>query len=298
MISRYEVKLNNVSMASLSEKILILDVNYETPKYTRNLFQRANRNGALVGKAYKQRAAVSIVFEIHEYNISDRQTILANIIKWAKDGGDLRINDRPGQKLICVCDALPAIESVRDWTGSMTITFAAYAIPYWQNVTAQTFSAELESGTEADYDEDGGFVSTEIIPDGNAPYSFIDVTVRLPMNANPGNRIEMENSLSKDGRFVLDRTLGVVPPKQISSLIMATDDDGIFNTYMHIYVPDPAGYEDSSLGMMIKGKNDEIRLVSGKSNIVRIRYGQYRSDGNTFTPYAALVDYTVRGLWE
>lgn len=301
MISRYDVTLNGTRMAEISNKILILDVQYEPPQYARNLFQRANRNGALVGKAYKQRAAVSIVFEIHEYDIAERQRILARIIKWAKNGGDLRINDRVNQKLICICDELPAIESVRDWTSELTITFAAYAIPYWQYLGVQMETVTLASGTEADYSADEGFVSKNISPDftyqlSNAPYAFLDVEVAVPEGANPGNMIEIENNLSPDGRFTIENGSGVISPKYIASFVIATDENGLLRAYKHIYDPDTSSYEDDSKGMWNKGKNDEIRLVSGETNTVRIRYGQ-RID-NLFTPYAAQVTFKVRWLFE
>lgn len=134
MISRYEVALNDVLLSEVSENLLILDVHYTDPEITNSMVSLGNREGSFITRRRKERASVTIDFEIHEYDIAERQRVYQDIVSWAIGGGILTINDRPDMRLRCICENLPAISSVKNWTDSLSITFSAYAYPYWEDV--------------------------------------------------------------------------------------------------------------------------------------------------------------------
>ena len=164
MTSRYEVTLNDKKLSSVNKNLLILDVAYSTSES----FERsriANRDGARLSSLYREGSSVTVTFELHIYDIQKRQAALADVIAWAKDGGELKINDRKDQSLQCVCEKLPAI-SVKNWTEPLTITFSAYAFPYWEETkaTVATLSGKNVSGT--------------IKVNGNAPKAYANVTVK------------------------------------------------------------------------------------------------------------------------
>lgn len=165
MISRYSVTLNNTTLASLDSSILVLDVNYPARNTQDKTFEIAKRHGSRFYDRKFGEAYVTVSFEIHEYDISDRQEVCAKVVKWAKNGGVLEINDRPGQYLQCVCTSFPTVESARNWTDPLSITFTGYAIPFWQEKTAVT---KTLTGTD-----DGGVLN---VP-GNVDDALVECQV-------------------------------------------------------------------------------------------------------------------------
>ena len=165
MISRYEVTLNGVKLNDLHSKILVLDVNYAEPNREFGTFSPAKRDGGRMYRKYKEKASVTVSFAIREYAIAERQRICQLIGTWAMNGGELMINDRTNQKLVCECERKPAISSARDWTATLTITFTAYAVPYWQDTVPATLTL---SGTSKS--------GTLYVP-GSAPETVTEVTI-------------------------------------------------------------------------------------------------------------------------
>ena len=149
MISRYEVSLNGVDMASLNENLKILNVEYPAPEITLTKNATAGRDGARITRRYREAARVTVKFELHIYDIAQRQAACQDIARWAANGGALRINDRPDTHLNVICETLPSITSVRDWTKTLALEFAAYRFPYWEDDTETqiTLSGVNTSGT-------------------------------------------------------------------------------------------------------------------------------------------------------
>ena len=178
MTSRYAVSLNNIALSSLSNKILILDVQYSSPEMRTDTLTLAKRHGARVYRQYIAGSSVTILFEIHEYGISQRQSILDSVNNWAKNGGALETNDRTGQQLKCVCTSFPAITSVRGWTEPLSITFSAYELPFWteKNAVTLTLTGTSDSGTLlVPGNFDSALVEAEITT--NAALSSVSLTV-------------------------------------------------------------------------------------------------------------------------
>ena len=140
MISRYEATLNGVAMSSLHNDLLILDLVYSDPSPQFRTNAVAGRDGTTISSRYKEDCFVTIQFELHIYGIAARQAALASVIAWARAGGILTTNDRPGQQLSCVCTTLPTIASARNWTDPLEITFSAASLPYWESDTETTLT--------------------------------------------------------------------------------------------------------------------------------------------------------------
>ena len=144
MISRYEVSLNNLQMSEIDSSLLVLDVNYADPSYSIDSTKVGGRDGAVILNETKESANVTISFELHIYSIAERQRVCQLVNAWAKDGGVLRINDRPAQRLHCKCSRLASVASAKNWTDPLTIVFSGFQPPYWEDDTA----TEIElSGT-------------------------------------------------------------------------------------------------------------------------------------------------------
>lgn len=177
MISRYEATLNGVALSSINHDLLILDIQYGGVPIEIGANQLAHRDGAIIYRQYREKATVTITFELHIYDIADRQGALRDVNLWAKNGGILEINDRPEQRLRCVVDSYAAIDSVRDWTKPLQITFAAYENPFWEakSVESLTLSGSSGSGSLAvPGNYDGALISVNVSSEG----TLTNVTLR------------------------------------------------------------------------------------------------------------------------
>lgn len=151
MISRYEVVLNGQALSSISASILILDVQYATPSIKNETYSVAKRQGARLHRRYYDRASVTINFEIHEYGIANRMKVCNAVQRWAKNGGVLQINDREGQRLRCVCESFPVIKSALKWTDVLSVTFSAYSLPFWEEISPSVLTLTGTSGSGSLY---------------------------------------------------------------------------------------------------------------------------------------------------
>lgn len=172
MISRYSVSLNGVDLASLDDNLLIMDISDSDPGYNHETFTRGNRQGARVYKNYKEKAGVEITFALRHYDIAARQEACQRVIQWARDGGVLRTNDRPGQFLRCICESLPSVASALKWTDSLRISFAAYEVPYWQSEEYTSVSMTGKAG------------SGSITIPGSAPQTMMEVSITANATLN------------------------------------------------------------------------------------------------------------------
>lgn len=295
MVTRYEVTLNNVSMASVDSSILIHDVKYEKPEYSRNLFQLANRQGANIGKSYKRRSAVMITFEIRKYDVAERQEVAEKLIKWARNGGDLRINDRPGQKLICVCDELPAFESVRDWTSELSVTFAAYVVPYWQSTSIFTTSGQYRK--TASTNKEATFQSFEVDVPGNAPCFTPKAVYVRNFSTSASNTqvyLEMRDQSRDDGTF---RSNMIFLNAQSGISYEYTYDDNQILQYVCRY----GGNTYNMLGRLSYTEIYDVLLTCGIVNDFKVSLttrAYNSSDQVVYTPVNADVTIEWKGYWE
>lgn len=164
MISRYEVFLNGVSLSSISPEILILDIQYPPTTIRNESFSLARRQGERISRRYIASNSVSVSFEIQSYDVQVRQSILSQIVKWAKNGGVLQTNDRLGQRLRCICESFPSITSAKNRTQEMQIVFSAHSLPFWEDVNPATLTLT------------GANTSGSLYVPGNVDGAFVEVT--------------------------------------------------------------------------------------------------------------------------
>lgn len=169
MISRYEATLNGMPLSAISADILILDIAYPPAEISFSTYRGAKRHGNRVYREYVDHRDVTISFAIRSYDIVERQTICNAVQRWAKNGGVLQTNDHEGQQLRCVLLSPPSLQSAKKWTDPITLTFRAYAMPFWEDVipTILTLSGTSKSGTlYVPGSVDGGCFEIEAVPSG------------------------------------------------------------------------------------------------------------------------------------
>lgn len=187
MTSRYQVWLKdgqeNVSLESINPGIYVSDIKYSPPEISRDTMQKPNI-GYFVGPCHTGYGTVDVSFSLEVYDTVARQSAMAQVAAWAMKGGWLTTSDRPGQRLYVVCDKPPVVNSVLKWTETITITFTAYGLPYWQDSsytiyktpaptydsTNQVYVASVSAANDGNFP---AFVAVKIIP--SASMASIDV---------------------------------------------------------------------------------------------------------------------------
>lgn len=213
MRSRYEAWLNGVALSSVNPDILILDIEYAPIDINNETFSVAKRQGARLHRRYIEKTSVNVSFAIRKYSIQERQSVCGDVVRWAKNGGVLTVNDRLGQRLRCICETFPVIESAMKWTEALRITFTAYALPFWEEEAPVTLHL---TGT----DEEG-----ELYVPGNIDGAMIEVAVTansalttLALGAN-GKLINLNGLSVPSG--------GVIELKYNDEMIQSIKADGV-----------------------------------------------------------------------
>lgn len=146
MTSRYRVKLGNVQLDSLDDRILILDVGYSQLEKNVSKYTTANLDGFDIHDEYISRQTVTVNFELRIYDTVERNEVLQRINEWAMLGGNLQVNDREEQYLSSVvCDQPAVLASVRNWTDPLTLVFSTTTNPYWLSSTPKTLTLSGKS---------------------------------------------------------------------------------------------------------------------------------------------------------
>ena len=160
MRTRYRISLGGVQLDTLlqdekdesgiADKLWILDIQYPKPETARTIESPGSRDGGIITRKFRQKVSVTVVFGLYIYDPALRNQACQKIKTWAAAGGTLRTNDRTGQALYnAVCEDFAEIDSVKNWTDPITMTFSAYAVPYWQDTTqtTKTLTGTNTSGT-------------------------------------------------------------------------------------------------------------------------------------------------------
>lgn len=168
MINRLNVWLNGVSLSSLCSDLAILDIRYDAPRIQNNTVKMAKGNGARLIDRYIEKSVVSVDFELHIYSPILRQEALDRIVGWAMQGGVLQTSDKSGKRLRCVCETPPVITSATQWTGRLTMAFASYSLPFWEECYPVTLTM---SGTNT---------SGQLYVPGNAGDAHVYATINSP----------------------------------------------------------------------------------------------------------------------
>lgn len=130
MTTRFNCTLNNVSLSSLDESIVILDITEDAPQM-RTVTLPLHGGGHRMLSAHRESITVRVRFAIHAEEPVRRESVMQSVLAWARPGGTLTIAQRPGQQLAVACTGLPAL-SFRDWPEELTLAFTSQYEPWWE----------------------------------------------------------------------------------------------------------------------------------------------------------------------
>lgn len=195
MISRYRCSIggtqldsildNNETYKKYKDSLMILNIGYTAPEISRTIETAGDNDGGIITRTYRQKATVTVTFELHIYNTADRFAVCQLIKTLCSKGGTVTTSDRPGQALYnCVCEQYPEIDSSRDWTAPLTLVMSAYAFPYWQN-TSDTVKSMTSKKTSATMSVPGNAPKCRVVCEVVAKAAFqpsgqmVDLTASL-----------------------------------------------------------------------------------------------------------------------
>ena len=269
MITRYRISLNGSQLDQLlvndygANALVILNVGCVKPSFVKTVETPASRDGGLITKSYRDKATVNVSFMLRIYDVAQRNAACQKIKTWAAAGGYIRINDRNSQTLYnAVCDEYPEIESARDWTEPLTMSFSSYVFPYWQDTTQTAFSA---TGTN---------ITGTLKAPGNAPKGYVTAEI-TPMNGTMTNievnvgstKIKVTGiSVTTSGKLIID-----------------------YDSQMNIRIRRLVGSTYTSyLDKRSTDSTDDLLAVPGKDNSVSVK---------TTSNIRVKADLKVRGAW-
>lgn len=162
MVTRYMASLDGLPLHDIDPTIYITDIQEQAPQMNVVTHPRAAGHGMYRTRHARESVSVVIRFSIREYSTARRKAVLEQVIAWARDGGSLEINDRPGQALRVVLDVPPTITSSLHWTQELSMTLTAYDQPYWFGIDSVTVPANGDA--------------LLFVP-GNAPEAAVDAEI-------------------------------------------------------------------------------------------------------------------------
>jgi len=147
MRTQFAVWLDGIGLQDLDPRIYVTDVE-EAPLQTKqHLHPRLSSGGMFASPALRQKLTVTVHFLIHESDPIRRKRLLMQVSAWAQRGSTLTVSDRPHQQLHVQAETLPAMASSLKWTDPLSLTFAACAYPWWEEIVP--VSLTLLSGETA-----------------------------------------------------------------------------------------------------------------------------------------------------
>ena len=167
MITRYSAWLDGLPLHEIDPTIYILDIQEDPAKMDISTATKAGGAGRFVVTRQRQTLSVTILFAIREQDVTRRKAIMQKVIAWAKGGKYLAINDRPDQRLRVEVDELPTVQSALRWTQDLSITFTAYAFPFWENTYHDSLTISDAASMSVAGDADSAPVDVSITPSGN-----------------------------------------------------------------------------------------------------------------------------------
>ena len=147
MILKRRVSLGGVQLDSLDNRILISGIDEAAGRDSITGIGSGG-NGQRITKKKRESLDITVKFtlKIRSDEMAEREALLQKIIGWAAPGGWLRLESRPGQRLMVTLAQAPGSGDMFNWANEFTMVFRAYSVPFWMESTA----VSAKSGTAAE----------------------------------------------------------------------------------------------------------------------------------------------------
>lgn len=137
MADRLYCALSGTTLRDLDERIHLLDVEELAPT-VRTVTANRIGDGLHLLRRQRERLSVRVRFLIEEYDIAARHQLLHLVSAWAEAGGALTLDEGGKRVLHVVCTQLPTMSTL-NWLETLSVTFTAFACPYWEDTAEKGF---------------------------------------------------------------------------------------------------------------------------------------------------------------
>lgn len=143
MILAHRVALNGAQLDELDDRINIKSIEEGAGKESVSAVSMSGGIGQRITNRHRDTLEITVKFSITleedgQATLEERESLLETINAWAVGGGYLTVNYKPNRRIYVVCAQAPGAGDIYEWTSVYTITFRAYALPYWEEEAAVT----------------------------------------------------------------------------------------------------------------------------------------------------------------
>lgn len=133
----HRVALNGVQLDSIDSRINIKGVEEGAGKESISAVSRASGSGQRITGRKRETMDITVKFSLNidEADMATRGTVLDAVKRWARAGGVLTLNYKPGKQIRVELAQAPGDGDLWEWTSVYSIVFRAYAVPYWEDAT-------------------------------------------------------------------------------------------------------------------------------------------------------------------
>ena len=156
MIMARRVALNGVWLDELDDRIVISGIEPGAGEESIQAVDAAAGYGQRITGRHRSTMDIIVKFRMLENGRSDtglaeRSRLLEAVNVWAQAGGILTVNYKPNRRAAVVLAEAPGEDSLWDFSKEFVLVFRAYAVPYWEDETANTatFGGNTASGSRS-----------------------------------------------------------------------------------------------------------------------------------------------------
>jgi len=156
MILTRRAALNGVWLDEIDSRIVISGIELGDGKENITAVDSAAGYGQRITARWRQTMDIVIRFRMLEHGknvtgLTERAQLLEMVNTWAANGGYLTLNYKPNRRVSVILAQPPGEGSLWDYTKEFSLTFRAYAVPYWEdeNANSVTFGGSAASGSRS-----------------------------------------------------------------------------------------------------------------------------------------------------
>ena len=140
MILSRRVSLHGVQLDEVHSAVIIRSVDPGTPKETLNAVSPGAGAGQRITKQHYTvlEAKVTYAIDLPKTDLAARRAVFDAVNAWAAAKGWLTTNEMPGRRMHVDYVQVPSSGDLWEWTEEFTITFRAYAVPFWEDTATTT----------------------------------------------------------------------------------------------------------------------------------------------------------------
>jgi len=155
MILTRRVALNGNQLDQVDSRIVISGIEPGDGKENISAVDAASGFGQRITSNRRSTVDMVVKFRLMEHGrdvtaLGERAEILEKVNAWAAPGGVMTVNYKTGRQLNVILVQAPGEGSLWDYTKEFTLTFRAYAVPYWEDSTesTETIATADDSGSK------------------------------------------------------------------------------------------------------------------------------------------------------